>query len=55
MESRHAGAAIVLNPADFSDIRLARENSATGTLGGYLMGPPSQAAPPRISPVFGSQ
>lgn len=33
--------AIVVNPVDFGLIRLARENSATGTLGGYLMGPPS--------------
>jgi HK97 family phage major capsid protein len=33
--------AIVLNPIDFGNMRLARENSATGTLGGYLMGPPS--------------
>lgn len=34
--------AVVLHPNDFSAVRLARENSATGTLGGYLMGPPSQ-------------
>ena len=33
--------AIVLNPADWEQIRLSRENAATGTLGGYLMGPPS--------------
>lgn len=32
---------IVLNPLDWQTIRLARENAATGTLGGYLMGPPS--------------
>lgn len=37
--------AIVLNPIDFGNIRLARENSATGTLGGYLMGPPNLAGP----------
>ena len=37
--------AIVLSPVDFGNIRLARENSATGTLGGYLMGPPSVAGP----------
>lgn len=37
--------AIVLNPVDFGNVRLARENSATGTLGGYLMGPPSQSGP----------
>lgn len=34
--------AAVLHPNDWQTIRLARENSATGTLGGYLMGPPSQ-------------
>jgi HK97 family phage major capsid protein len=33
--------AVVLHPNDWQGIRLARENSATGTLGGYLMGPPS--------------
>src|SRR5580765_2183428 len=37
--------AIVLNPIDFGNMRLARENSATGTLGGYLMGPPSSTGP----------
>jgi len=37
--------AVVLNPIDFGNVRLARENSATGTLGGYLMGPPSQSGP----------
>lgn len=35
--------AYVLHPNDWSPIRLSRENAATGTLGGYLMGPPSQA------------
>ena len=33
--------AIVMHPNDWEAVRLARENSATGTLGGYLMGPPS--------------
>ncbi len=33
--------AVVLHPNDWQTIRLARENAATGTLGGYLMGPPS--------------
>jgi HK97 family phage major capsid protein len=33
--------AYVLHPNDWQDVRLARENAATGTLGGYLMGPPS--------------
>ena len=34
--------ACVLHPNDWQAIRLSRENAATGTLGGYLMGPPSQ-------------
>lgn len=34
--------AVVLHPNDWQTIRLARENAATGTLGGYIMGPPSQ-------------
>jgi len=32
----------VLHPNDWQVIRLTRENAATGTLGQYLMGPPSQ-------------
>jgi HK97 family phage major capsid protein len=35
--------AVLLHPNDWQGIRLARENVATGTLGSYLMGPPSQA------------
>ena len=35
--------AIVLNPADWEAVRLARESAATATLGGYLMGPPNTA------------
>jgi HK97 family phage major capsid protein len=34
--------AYVLHPNDWQTIRLSRENVATGTLGNYLMGPPSQ-------------
>ena len=37
--------ATVMNPVDFGAIRLARENSASGTLGNYLMGPPSTSGP----------
>lgn len=33
--------AVVLHPNDWEAIRLSRENAATATLGGYLMGPPS--------------
>lgn len=34
--------AYVLHPNDWEVIRLSRENVTTGTLGAYLMGPPSQ-------------
>jgi len=37
--------AYVLNPADWQTIRLARENTASATLGGYIMGPPSMQGP----------
>ncbi len=37
--------ASVWNPVDFQAIRTLRENSASGTLGNYLMGPPSVAGP----------
>ena len=33
--------AVVMHPNDWEAVRLARENSATGPMGGYLMGPPS--------------
>ncbi len=37
--------AYALHPNDWQTIRLARENASTGTLGGYLMGPPSIGGP----------
>jgi HK97 family phage major capsid protein len=37
--------AFVFNPIDWAAVRLSRENAATGTLGGYLYGPPSVAGP----------
>jgi HK97 family phage major capsid protein len=37
--------AFVFNPIDWAQIRLARENAATGTLGAYMYGPPSVAGP----------
>ena len=37
--------ASVWNPLDFETVRLARENAASGTLGGYLLGPPNVAGP----------
>ena len=36
--------AVVMTPANWEDVRLARENAATGTLGGYIMGPPTMGA-----------
>jgi HK97 family phage major capsid protein len=35
----------VFHPNDFAAVRLARENAATGTLGGYLYGSPATAGP----------
>lgn len=37
--------AVALHPNDWESIRLTRENVASATLGGYLMGPPSQVGP----------
>jgi len=40
--------AFVLHPNDWQGIRLARENAATATLGGYLMGAASVAGPTTV-------
>lgn len=37
--------AAVLTAASWMALRLARENSATGSLGGYIMGPPNMPGP----------
>lgn len=37
--------ATVIHPNDWAAVRLARENSASGTLGGYLYGSPALAGP----------
>jgi HK97 family phage major capsid protein len=37
--------AVVIHPNDWQAVRLGRENAATGTLGGYLYGPPSISGP----------
>lgn len=49
--------AVVLNPINWQTMRLLRENAATGTLGQYLMGPPSMPGPMTIYgvPVIKSQ
>ncbi len=40
--------AFVLHPNDWQSIRLVRENAATGSLGGYLMGAPSTTGPTTV-------
>ena len=40
--------AVVMHPNDWQVLRLARENAATGTLGGYVYGPPSVPGPMTI-------
>jgi HK97 family phage major capsid protein len=42
--------AAVMHPNDFQAVRLLRENTASATLGQYLMGPPNEAGP---TTVFG--
>jgi HK97 family phage major capsid protein len=39
---------VVMHPTEWETVRLLRENAATGTLGQYLMGPPSQPGPMTI-------
>lgn len=46
--SKLAPTAIVLNPVDYEQVRLLRENAATGTLGQYLMGPPNTLGIPTV-------
>lgn len=46
---------VLLNQTAWSAIRLMRENTASGTLGGYVMGSPNQAGPMTLfglAPVF---
>jgi HK97 family phage major capsid protein len=39
---------IVLNPIDYQQVRLLRENAASATLGQYLMGPPNTMGVPTV-------
>jgi HK97 family phage major capsid protein len=39
---------IVLNPIDYQQVRLLRENAASATLGQYLMGPPNTLGVPTV-------
>jgi HK97 family phage major capsid protein len=43
--AKYTPTGVVMNPVDFEDIRLLRENLASATLGQYLMGPPSVTGP----------
>lgn len=36
---------VVMHPTDWVELRLLRENTASATLGGYVMGPPSSPGP----------
>jgi HK97 family phage major capsid protein len=40
--------AIVMNPVDYQQVRLLRENAASATLGQYLMGPPNTLGVPTV-------
>lgn len=40
--------AVALHPTEYQDVRLARENASTGTLGQYLVGPPNQIGTPTL-------
>lgn len=46
--SKLSPTAIVLNPIDYEQVRLLRENAATATLGQYLMGPPNTLGVPTV-------
>ena len=37
--------AVIMHPYDWEAVRIMRENSASATLGGYLIGPPTMAGP----------
>jgi HK97 family phage major capsid protein len=39
--SKLAPTAVLMNPVDYEQVRLLRENAASATLGQYLMGPPN--------------
>jgi HK97 family phage major capsid protein len=46
--SKLAPTAYVMNPVDYEQVRLLRENSASATLGQYLMGPPNTLGVPTV-------
>lgn len=46
--SKLSPTAVVLNPIDYEQVRLLRENAATATLGQYLMGPPNTLGVPTV-------
>lgn len=46
--SKLAPTGVVMNPVDYEQVRLLRENSASATLGQYLMGPPNGLGVPTV-------
>lgn len=46
--SKLAPTAYVMNPVDYEQVRLLRENAASATLGQYLMGPPNTLGVPTV-------
>jgi HK97 family phage major capsid protein len=46
--SKLAPTGVVMNPVDYEQVRLLRENAASATLGQYLMGPPNTLGVPTV-------
>jgi HK97 family phage major capsid protein len=46
--SKLAPTAYLMNPVDYEQVRLLRENSASATMGQYLMGPPNVLGVPTV-------
>jgi HK97 family phage major capsid protein len=46
--SKLAPTAVVMNPIDYEQVRLLRENAASATLGQYLMAPPNTLGVPTV-------
>lgn len=46
--SKLAPTAVVMNPVDYEQVRLLRENAASATLGQYLMAPPNTLGVPTV-------
>jgi HK97 family phage major capsid protein len=46
--SKLAPTGVVMNPVDYEQVRLLRENAVSSTLGQYLMGPPNTLGVPTV-------